>query len=67
VIAYKRICIRDWSLTAENGDHFEVKWGEIVTTSSDRDDGTCSVFKKFWVPVPIICFAGSRRIGSDAE
>lgn len=55
---FKRICIKDWSITANNGDHFEVTRGEEVITSSDNDDATCTVFKNFWVKVPINCFAG---------
>jgi hypothetical protein len=56
---FTRICIQDWSITAENGDHFEVKRGNEYTTSADRPDGTCKVFGGFWVNVPLECFGGT--------
>ena len=58
---YKRICIKDWGLTALNGDHFEVKRGEEYITSANYADNTCTVCSNFWVEVPSECFAGEVR------
>jgi hypothetical protein len=57
---YERICIEDYAVTAENGDHFEVKRGETVLTGPDKD-GECIVFKNYWVRVPTKHFAGERK------
>ena len=54
-----RICVKDWEITAENGDHFEVKKGRKYRTTPDRDNGTCVVFGQFWVPVPVEHFCRS--------
>lgn len=55
----KRICIEDWEITAENGDHFEIKRGKEYITSMDHKDDACTVFSSFWVRVPLRCFAGA--------
>lgn len=47
----------DWSITAENGNHFEVCRGKEYTTS-DVKEGNVVVFGRFWVPVPVANFAG---------
>lgn len=52
----RRLCIRDWSVTAESGDHFEVKVGELYATSAAVKDGKVTVFSTYWVPVPAECF-----------
>jgi len=57
-----RICIKDWEVTAKNGDHFEVNRGEEYTTSEDCDDETCLVFGRYWVRVPLEHFAGERPL-----
>jgi len=57
-----RICIKDWDVTAANGDHFEVKRGNEYTTSVDLDDGTCMVFRNFWVRVPLHHFGGAKPL-----
>ena len=58
-----RICIKDWGVTAKNGDHFKVERGKEYTTSQNRGDGTCQVFSNYWVPVPIEHFAGEQPLG----
>jgi len=57
--AVKRICIQDWEVTADNGDHFEVTRGKEYITSMENEDGECTVFSNFWVKVPLSCFAES--------
>lgn len=57
---FNRICIKDWEITAQNGDHFEVKRANEYLTSDVLDDGTVMVFSNFWVPVPVEHFAGER-------
>ena len=63
----KRICIKDWEVTAENGDHFSVKRGKEYTTSENRKDGTCTVFSNYWVRVPISHFAGELPAGGGGR
>ena len=49
----KQLCIKSFELTAENGDHFEVKQGDYYTTTKDTNDkGEVVVFRNFWVRVP---------------
>lgn len=50
-----RMCIKPWSITAQNGD-FEVKPREIYTTSAEPKDGEIMVFSRYWVKVPTECF-----------
>jgi hypothetical protein len=57
---FERICVKDYELTAANGDHFGIKQGEKVLTSDARD-GVVTVFKSFWVPVPIELFAAEAQ------
>jgi hypothetical protein len=44
---FKRICIRDFAVTAQNGDHFEVRRGREYLTSKEKD-GKVTVFTIFW-------------------
>jgi len=53
-----RVCVKPFEITAENGDHFELKVGKEYTTSRDWEDGTCTVFSKYWVRVPTDRFEG---------
>jgi hypothetical protein len=55
---YQRICIQDYDVLAENGDHFEVKRGKEYLTSDVRDDGSVIVFTRYWHPAPVSIFAG---------
>jgi len=57
MITYKRICIKDFEITAKNGDHFKCNRGNEYTTSQDRG-GFVTVMSNFWVDVPIDHFAG---------
>jgi len=61
VTTFQRICIQDWEVTAENGDHFKVNRGKEYITSAVNKDGQVVVFGGFWVPVPVSVFAGERR------
>lgn len=44
---YSRICVKDFEITAKNGDHFEVKRGKESTTSPSVKDGKVVVFRNF--------------------
>ena len=57
---FKRICIKDWEITAQNGDHFSVARGEEYITSPVRE-GSVVVFGRYWVPVPVEHFAGEQQ------
>ena len=57
----KALCIKDWAVTAQNGDHFEVKRGEFYTTTKPEISfwaREVAVFNNtFWVCVPIDNFS----------
>jgi len=64
---YKRICVRDWEVTDEYGNHFKVNRGEEYITSEVNDApsigpgpvaGHVVVFSDYWVPVPVEIFGG---------
>lgn len=50
---FTRICIKDWEITAQNGDYFKAIKGAKYTTSDDMEGGNCMVFSNFWISVPI--------------
>ena len=56
---FKRICIQDYTLRAENGDTLELERGHEYITSSEHNDGTVTVFTNFWVRVSPQLFAGA--------
>lgn len=58
---FDRICITDWEVTAENGDHYKVERGRHYKTSKEID-GEVVVFSGFWVRVPVEHFAGEMQI-----
>jgi hypothetical protein len=58
---FERICIKDWEVTAENGDHFKVERGKEYLTGPENEGGEVVVFSSFWIPVPVTVFAGERR------
>lgn len=55
---FNRICLRDWSIEAQNGDRLDLKRGKEYLTSAPRPDGNVVVFSTFWVPVPLDVFGG---------
>jgi hypothetical protein len=57
---YKRICIEDYTVKADNGDTLTLLRGHEYITSAEREDGEVTVYSSFWVPVPRRLFAGSR-------
>ena len=63
---FKRICIQNWEVTAENGERFEVVRGREYITSAETE-GRVTVFSGFWVSVPISAFAGEERFTLDAS
>jgi len=54
---YKRTCIKEFEITAKNGDYFKAVRGKKYLTSNECKDGTVTVFKNFWIKVPINNFA----------
>ncbi len=49
----KMLCIKNYEITAQNGDYFKAEQGEVYTTSfPDEDRDTVVVFSNFWVPIP---------------
>jgi len=70
VKTFKRICIKDWEITAENGDYFKVERGKEYITSAVNDapkigpkneENCVIVFSSYWVPVPVDVFAGELQ------
>lgn len=57
-----RICLKDWEITAKNGDRCKLTRGTEYTTSPDHDDGTCTVFTNYWVRVPLDHFGGEEPL-----
>jgi hypothetical protein len=61
------LCIKNWSITADNGDYFEVERGKFYTTSlpgqacaahgPDPVADHVTVFSNYWVSVPAECFS----------
>lgn len=60
MITFKRICIRDHRITAENGDTLRLERGKEYLTSAEKS-GEVTVFSSFWVKVPVDLFAGEER------
>jgi len=54
----KRICIKDFTLEAENGDLLVLERGKEYITSPEKD-GMVTVFTNFWEKVPVSYFAGA--------
>jgi hypothetical protein len=64
---FKRICIKDYEITADNGDKFKIKRGvEYITSAVNQSPAIgpkaewnhVIVFDDFWVPIPFEMFAG---------
>lgn len=58
---FKRVCIKDWSISATNGDRLDLKRGEEYITSDRHDDETCTVFSTYWVRTPLSIWAGEEK------
>ena len=58
------LCIKNWSITADNGDHFEVKRGNFYTTSVPEKDHVV-VLSNFWVSVPASVFSFKELTNMD--
>ena len=61
---FKRVCLEDWTLQAENGDTLDLKRGKEYITSTENEDGEVVVYTNFWVAVPARLFAGERLFTS---
>lgn len=71
---FKRICLKDYTVTAENGDSFTVKRGKEYLTSAVNESsalgpeaikGCVIVFADYWVPVPVSVFGGEIEFTKD--
>ncbi len=62
---WKRICVKDYVLEAQNGDRLELKRGKEYTTSHEKDGEVC-VFTNFWEWVPVDLFAGEIPLGTPS-
>ena len=58
---FKRICIEDSFIESENGERQELKRGQEYITGPIREDGKVIVFSTWWVPFPVVLFAGEKR------
>jgi len=66
---FKRKAIKNWSISAENGDTFELEAGKVYTTSdvhNTGDEDYVVVFSTFWVQVPLSNF-DEESISLDEE
>lgn len=49
----EQLCIKSWSVEAENGDQWKAVQGKTYTTSVPKEgDPTIVVFSNFWVRAP---------------
>lgn len=55
---FNRICIKDFTVTADNGDSFTLKRGREYLTSAVGNAPSVVVFDTYWVHVPADIFAG---------
>jgi hypothetical protein len=73
VKTYKRVCLEEYVVRADNGDVLRLERGKEYTTSPRRApteydrkfvldgiDSVVTVFSSYWVPVPTGLFSGSR-------
>jgi hypothetical protein len=60
VRTFKRICIEDYTVQANNGDSLTLSRGKEYITSDHHEDGTVTVFANYWVRVRPSLFAGAR-------
>jgi len=60
---FSRICLKDYTVEAQNGDKLELKRGREYTTSEENNDKVV-VFSNFWVPVPVNIFGGEEILCS---
>lgn len=57
---FERICLEDYEKSDSEGNIFKIKRGDICLTSIEKDN-MVTVFKNFWVKVPISLFAGEKQ------
>ncbi len=57
---FHRICVENYTLTADNGDALVLTRGKEYMTSAEHDDGTVTVFSSFWARVPASLFSGAH-------
>jgi|HubBroStandDraft_2_1064218.scaffolds.fasta_scaffold167922_5 hypothetical protein len=63
---YHAICIEDYSFVgSDDGVDVIVKLnrGQKYTVSSEHDDGTRTVFTRYWFRAPTTLFAGAQSLG----
>lgn len=57
VATVERMALRDWHIEAANGDRQDVVKGKTYTTTENVwEDGTVTLFSRFWVRVPLDVF-----------
>ena len=59
---FKRICVMDYKITAENGDCFKVEKGKEYTMSAVNEMGYVLVMSNFWVTMPEEYFASELGV-----
>lgn len=57
---FKRVCLKDHTITDQEGTTFTLQRAKEYTTSGERSDGTVMVFSRFWVRVPVSLFSGEE-------
>lgn len=58
---WNRICIKEYTIKAENGDELQLKRGREYLTSPATGSGNVWVFSTFWVQAPVDIFAGEQK------
>jgi hypothetical protein len=57
---FNRVCIKDYTVTDQEGTSFTVERARSYITSPEKD-GTVMVFSRYWITVPVEIFAGERE------
>jgi hypothetical protein len=60
-----RYCIKNHTITDQQGNSFTVKSDREYTTSDVDENNTVVVFSDYWVRVPIEIFGHSRIFTND--
>lgn len=60
---FKRVCIKSYTITDEEGQSLTIERQREYLTSPE-EDGMVTVFSQYWVKVPVDIFAGEELSGN---
>ncbi len=57
MVVIEQLCIKSWSIEAQNGDRWRAEQGKRYTTAIPKEsEENVTVYSNFWVKVPKECF-----------